>query len=240
MESYLYGIIQFADPAVEAICLANWDTNGTGYLNKEEAKAVTDIGTVFQDNTEITSFCELQYFIGLTELKANAFSGCTSLASIDLTNIKRFGGVNIFANTTSLNGLFIAPNAEYYVDYCLNNSMFTHFVNLGRPIEIRNGLFRSNMKNVKSIIIPASVTKIGSDQFYGDYSGSHTWIMKSSVPCAIETSNWSGTKKFYVPDDSVEAYKTTGNWVNFADYIYPISQLPTDDAELYEEIKDYL
>ena len=79
MEGYLYGIIQFTDPAVEAICLANWDTNGSGYLNKEEAKTVTSLGTVFKGNTEITSFNEFKYFTGITSLGDAYFSGCTSL-----------------------------------------------------------------------------------------------------------------------------------------------------------------
>lgn len=70
MEAYLYGYIKFADPAVEAICLANWDTNGSGYLNKEEAKAVTDLGTVFSGRTDIKTFDEFQYFINVTSLGA--------------------------------------------------------------------------------------------------------------------------------------------------------------------------
>ena len=31
--------------------------------------------------------------------------------------------------------------------------------------------------------------------------------------------------RIYVPDASVTAYKTATNWVSFADYIYPVSDL---------------
>ena len=77
-------VITFADPAVKAICVANWDTNGDGELSEEEAAAVTDLGTVFKDNTTIISFNELQYFTGLTSIGNNAFYNCSSLSSVTI------------------------------------------------------------------------------------------------------------------------------------------------------------
>ena len=82
-------VITFADPAVEAIVLANWD-NGDGYFMKSEAEAVTSIGTKFQGNTEITSFNEFGLFEGVTFIgtnggeKKSAFGSCTALESIVL------------------------------------------------------------------------------------------------------------------------------------------------------------
>lgn len=60
--------IDFADPNVEALCVANWDTNHDGKLSRAEAAVVTDLGEVFKENREITSFDELQYFTGLRNL----------------------------------------------------------------------------------------------------------------------------------------------------------------------------
>lgn len=59
-----------------------WDTNGDGELSHEEVAAVTTIGTVFQNNTDIEFFNELKHFSGLTALEANAFSGCSNLCNI--------------------------------------------------------------------------------------------------------------------------------------------------------------
>ena len=72
--------IVFADANVKAICVANWDTNGDGELSYDEAAAVTDLGQVFSDNTEITSFEELQYFTGLTTIADYAFENCRNLS----------------------------------------------------------------------------------------------------------------------------------------------------------------
>lgn len=127
----LANLITFADPAVEAIVLANWD-NGDGYFMKSEAEAVTSIGTKFNGNTEIVSFAELKYFVNVKELTDSAFNRCTELEYVDCANISKIGnyvfelasanteidapnltsiGVYAFLNNTSLNVLKI-PNIQ--------------------------------------------------------------------------------------------------------------------------------
>ncbi len=76
--------IEFADANVKAICVANWDTDGDNELSEAEAAAVTTLGEVFKYNEEITSFDELQYFTGLTDIADHAFADCTSLTSVVL------------------------------------------------------------------------------------------------------------------------------------------------------------
>ena len=46
--------IQFEDLLVKAICCKNWDINNDGELSYAEAAAVTDIGTVFQKNRNLS------------------------------------------------------------------------------------------------------------------------------------------------------------------------------------------
>lgn len=79
-------IISFTDANVKALCVENWDSNEDGELSEAEAAAVTDLGEVFKNNTEITSFDELQYFTGLTSIGDGAFDGCEGLTSIILPN----------------------------------------------------------------------------------------------------------------------------------------------------------
>ena len=76
--------IAFQDPAVENICLTQWDANNDGKLSYDEAAAVTSLGNVFQGNTEITSFAELAEFTALTAIPESAFNGCTSLTNVTL------------------------------------------------------------------------------------------------------------------------------------------------------------
>ena len=79
-------IIEFADANVKTICVANWDTDGDGELSKDEAAAVTTLkvggSSPFKQNEEITSFDELQYFTGLTEIADSTFYYCKALTSV--------------------------------------------------------------------------------------------------------------------------------------------------------------
>lgn len=77
-------VIDFKDPAVKSICVANWDLDGDGELSMEEAAKVHDIGSVFQDNAEIRSFDEFECFSGVESIPDCAFSDCVNLETIKL------------------------------------------------------------------------------------------------------------------------------------------------------------
>ena len=94
--------IDFEDPAVEAICVQQWDTNGNGKLELTEAQSVTDIGRHF-DNKPITKFNELgQYFTNLTSIPDRAFWGCESLTEISLPENVTTIGNEAFSSCRSL------------------------------------------------------------------------------------------------------------------------------------------
>ena len=104
--------IEFADAKVESICLTNWDSNGDGALSYEEAAAVTSLTkriqghpygvNIFENNQEITSFNELQYFTGLTSIENAAFMSCKNLTSIILPNSIKSIGEGAFYNCQRL------------------------------------------------------------------------------------------------------------------------------------------
>ena len=89
--------IEFADEEVKRICVENWDTNGDGELSYKEAAAVTDLGTVFHSNNTITTFNELEYFTGLTEIAKGAFSNCHMFCQVVLPNTIEKIDYNAFA-----------------------------------------------------------------------------------------------------------------------------------------------
>lgn len=124
---YYLGYIEFADPAVRDICVANFDTDRDGVVSMEEAAAVTDIGTIFKDNAEITSFDEFKYFTGITSVGNNAFSNCRNLKKITLSdNIKNIGNY-AFLNTP-LEGIMVIPaNCSSFGSDCFQNVKLTAF-----------------------------------------------------------------------------------------------------------------
>ena len=95
-------VITFADANVKAICVQNWDTDGDGELSEAEAAAVTDLGTVFKENTTITSFDELQYFTGLTSIADSAFISCRGLTSITIPNSVTSIEIRAFKSCTGM------------------------------------------------------------------------------------------------------------------------------------------
>ncbi|MCR5130954.1 MAG: leucine-rich repeat domain-containing protein, partial [Prevotella sp.] len=124
-------IIEFADANVEAICVENWDTNGDGKLSKTEAAAVTSLlvandsgetESVFKSNTTITSFDELEYFTGLTELGTGSFRGCTSLSSIHLPSTIKTLGRTCFEQCSSLKEIYLPEGLETISDWTFGSS----------------------------------------------------------------------------------------------------------------------
>ena len=99
--------ISFADANVKAICVANWDTDGDGELSEAEAAAVTDLGEVFKNDTTITSFNELQYFTGLTEISSQAFSGCLYLNEVIIPENVTVIGTSAFNSCVRLASITI-------------------------------------------------------------------------------------------------------------------------------------
>ena len=182
--------ITFADANVKALCVANWDTNGDGELSEEEAAAVTDLGTVFKENTTITSFNELRYFRGLTNIGYRAFYNCSNLTSVIISYVVRsiedyaFYGCSGLTSVTFGIGSEVRFIGEYAFSGCSNLTSITIPRNVTviykRAFENCSGLTSVTFEdrvtsigdhafyactNLTSIIIPNSVTSIGSRAF---------------------------------------------------------------------------
>ena len=152
-------IIDFADAAVKAICVDNWDTNDDGELSYDEAAAVTSIGVYFKGNTAITSFDELQFFTGLTQLVSEAFSGATNLKSIVLPQSVSNIQTNVFRFCQNLEHIvlpdsMIMINSNSFAGTGIKSIIFPQKGNL----QLAYNAFAES--KLRSIYIPANVTRI--------------------------------------------------------------------------------
>ena len=102
-------IIEFADDNLKAICVSHWDTDGDGELSYSEAASVKSLGNYFRNNSSLTSFDELQHFIGLSLIGDNAFSGCSGLTSIVLPKSITWIGGSAFNGCNGLTGRLTIP-----------------------------------------------------------------------------------------------------------------------------------
>ena len=159
--------ISFTDTNVKTLCVANWDTNGDGELDQEEANAVSDIGSVFKGNTNLVSFDELQYFTGLTAISASAFRGCSGLSSIKLPNGITTIGNDAFRDCSHLSSIII-PNSVTSIAsqafFCC--SELTEIIIPINVTSIEKYTFW-NCSGLTSVSIPNSVVTIGNYAFGG-------------------------------------------------------------------------
>lgn len=189
-----------------------------------------------------------------------AFSGCNSLKSIRLDNITSISD-NSFEWCSSLEEIYmpkVVTLAEYATngcsklggDFILNdlktlrkNNLHTCNITSIKMLNVETiGLYSLiDNKQLKSIEIGDKITSISYDSVKNCTILEYI-IIRAVTPPSIGSTTLSNCNNcpIYVPNESVEAYKTASNWSTHADRIRPISQLATDNPSLYEEISEYL
>lgn len=86
--------------------------------------------------------------------------------------------------------------------------------------------FDGDKKLGPDFVIPPKVSQIDWYAFH-DCTGIKRFKVLNPTPPTISEKAYSpftDTAQFYVPDESVETYKTTGNWAELADRIHPLSE----------------
>ena len=84
-----------------------------------------------------------------------------------------------------------------------------------------NATFAGN-RNLRQITIGSGITSI-SNQATANSVNIQSITIKATTPPTISELTWQTTTcPIYVPSQSVESYKTTGNWVTYADRIQAI------------------
>ena len=214
-------VLTFEDPAVEAIALANWDTDGDGVLSKDEVKAVTSIGDLFKRNAEIKTFNEFKYFTNVTSIANYAFEYCSALNTINLSNIITIGNY-AFQSCAALEGDMILPNLTSLGGSAFTKTGISSFV--APKIKTINSSTFARCPSL-ALVDFTDVTSIGTYAF--EYcSALKTFICRNVTPPTLANTNaLTGTScTIYVPDEAVDTYKAATNWSTYASRIKPLSE----------------
>jgi len=145
VSTYIYEydntIVHFADSTIKAALVAdsNINTDGDNEISLEEAAACASFAKMFQNNTTITSFDELQYFTYLY-MQQSEFEGCSGLTSIVLNN-------------------------RNYNNYCFKDCTSLESASfLNTPTIIPNGFF-SGCSSLDDFTLPTSVENVKASAF---------------------------------------------------------------------------
>lgn len=163
---------------------------------------------------------------GVTSISSSAFNHCTNLTSIMIPNGVTIIGSNAFAYCSSLTSVTI-PNSVTSIG---TQAFFdcTNLTSITIPdsvTSIGTSAF-SGCTKLTSITIPNSVTGISAGAFFSCTS-LVTVTVEASTPPTIGINVFSDNyvlEAIYVPDASVNAYKTANNWSTYESYIKPISE----------------
>ena len=154
------------------------------------------MGTAFNGNTSITKFNELYYFSNIQNNglpNGNGFKNCTALAEITLP-----------PKITDMNSIFIGCRALKKIYFPVGYVQF-HY-----------GVFECNGTNTELFIPTLSSTHASAM-----YNGTYILVMSEPTPTTNVPGNAARITKVYVPDASVDAYKSA--WSAVASKIYPLS-----------------
>ena len=159
----------------------------------------------------------------VTSIGNFAFSACTSLTSITLSsNVTSIGG-NAFSYCTSLTSITIPDSVTSIGDGAFNNCTSLTSITIPTNVTSIERRVFSYCTSLTSITIPGNVTSIGWGAFQDCTSLTNISILPLTPPIA-NTGLFYNTNNcpIYVPAGSVDEYKATWPWSDYADRILPI------------------
>ena len=182
-----------------------------------------------------SSLAEITLPAGVTSIGGYAFHDCSSLAEITLPAGVTSIGYGAFSSTV-IYGEFTFENLQTLDSRAFENTKVSKmkFPSLvsSEASSSYEGIF-SYCTNLVLVDIGDKCTTIKSNSF-GRFVGTNgndiTFIIRAITPPELAdrliSTQWVKAKigVIYVPDESVETYKTATNWSYYADIIKPLSE----------------
>ena len=216
--------ITFADANVKALCVANWDTDHDEQLSIEEAAAVTSLGTVFREKTNITTFNELRYFTGLTSINSYAFYKSTIERVTFPTTVTAIGEYafsqsNIGTELVIPGTVKTIGNYAYYSCKRLNRVILQEGVETVGWHTFSGPIAMLSLPTTLTYMSSMAVDPYGATIPQGDYFYVYT---HSTIPANIDDFAFYPSfaeGHLVVPPGCIDAYKAVPGWAHFGEYL---------------------
>ena len=236
--------IHFKDAEARRICLGVWDADKDGYITEEEAAVQRAISaSTFANNTRIASFNEFKW-LNFTTSSNNLFTGCTSLQSIELPENRNIR-YQYFYGCVSLERCIIGNGCDTISKQAFYNCGALKEISIPDTVTtIESGAFGGT--GISEFVYPPHVTAISglgdmprltrveigenavSVTGMGNCPLLKTLIIRTSTPPSTDywtLLNAPRIPDIHVPDNAVNAYKTSNGWSKWAAYIRPMSEV---------------
>lgn len=233
---------------IDDLQLPNLETLGQNAFYGVKIKKISNLGKITSLPTASSSsqnfgdksvLEEVVLPSGVTSIPNYMCMGYTNTVIIAPKTITTIGE-GAFNNTGYFNDIDF-PNLSTIKAYAYRNTKISKILNLGVITNIQEKTF-ANCSLLDLVILPETLTSITQYGFSDCGNRNIKVVLKSLTPPTMGAAPFSGTtvSTIYVPDASVTAYQEATGWVSYASRIKAISELPNDNPELYEEIKEYL
>ena len=216
---------------IDDLNLPNLETLGQNAFYGVKIKKISDLGTITTLPTATTwtqNFGDksvLEEVVlpnSVSALESYAFYNYTALKKINLDNITIMNDHYHFKGCTSLEGDYIINATRIGGESFMNTKITSVYCPYIQNVDF--DAFE-NCKSLKVAHFGSNLTTIGA-QIFLNCSALERVIIEAVMPPSAGETILKGASNcpIYVPDASVEKYKTTANWSAYADRILPLSQ----------------
>lgn len=166
-----------------------------------------------------------------TTINSSGFRVCSAIEQISLPETLTTIQLQAFYYCISLKSIILPSGVTTIQTYLLKQNVLQKAEFQGPLTSIGAYAFQTSI-NLKSLEFPSTVNYIYDQAFLAMYN-IEEFVFNSVTPPTLAAttvfninSEYQYGVKIYVPDASVNAYKTATNWVTFANHIYPLSSRP--------------
>ncbi len=185
---------------------------------------------------------------GLTTIGSGVFYECDSLTTMAIPDSVTELSWQVFTYCNNLESVTLSNNLTVIEEKMFMGCSALKSVYIGEKVEQIKLQAFSACSSLPTLTVPASVTLV-DDASFGDCSVLREIYFHPTTPPTMLLNSWWGATTFsgipqdakiFVPNASLNAYKSAEGWIDYRDYIYPMDGEDTgEDTVVPESWKIY-
>ncbi|MBR1611859.1 MAG: leucine-rich repeat domain-containing protein, partial [Methanobrevibacter sp.] len=214
----------------------NAGKNGTGITVNigNSVKSIPNYLFYIQELSGRPKIKTVNFGENLQSIGNNAFQFCSNINSLTIPNSVISIGDSAFQYCTGLTSVVLPSNIVQIGSSVFRDCRALTSIIIPNAVERISEYAFYGCENLNSILIPNSVDSIGGSAFF-NCSGLTSITIKANVPPISSAStailHGAAVCPIYVPAESVEAYKTSPYWSEYADRIQAILEEVVEEPE---------